>query len=264
MGVACARVLGRRYRLILAEVSGDNLAATSAILRRDGTEIVAEVVGDIAAESTIASITATVEENGGIDGLVHTAGISPSMGTWDRVLAVNLSATLSLLDAVEPHLKPGSAGVLIASLAAQTFRGTGEIDALLKTVTAANAAQMLEELVCAIATGEDALQLSVAAYGISKYAVTRLCEDRALQWGARGARLVSVSPGLIATPMGLMEASGNPAAAGLAEQAPVGRWGTAIDIADAVEFLLSDAASFISGCDLRVDGGLAPVLNSYS
>jgi NAD(P)-dependent dehydrogenase (short-subunit alcohol dehydrogenase family) len=256
MGAAAARVLGRRYRLILAELGAGPLEAVTSALRRDGAEIVGEVVGDIAADKTLRSIEALAAQNGGIDALVHTAGISPSMAPWEKILSVNLSATLDLLDLVEPHLKPRSAGVLIASLAAQTFHGSPEIDALLKTVTAANAITVLEGLVRSVAANDEPLSLSGAAYAVSKYAVLRLCEQRAAPWGARGARITSVSPGLIATSMGLMEANGNPAASGLAEQAPVGRWGTANDIADAVEFLLSDAASFVSGCDLRVDGGL--------
>lgn len=264
MGAACARILGRRYRLILAELGAEPLAAVTAALRRDGTEVIGEVVGDISSQETLISIKNYAEQAGGIDALVHAAGISPSMGSWDKILTVNLVATLDLLRIVEPNLLPGSSAVLIASLAAQTFQGSPQIDATLRSFTGSDAVLTLEPLVRSAAGDDEALSLSGAAYALSKYAVMRLCEQRAAQWGKLGARITSVSPGLIATSMGRMEANGNPSAEGLAEQAPAGRWGTANDIADAVEFLVSDAASFITGCDLRVDGGLAAKLNGYS
>ena len=82
-----------------------------------------------------------------------------------------------------------------------------------------------------------------------------MCERRALDWGAFGARLVSVSPGVVWTPMGQEEAASGHRAQAMADATPMGRWGTADDIAGTVEFLASDAASYITGCDIRVDGG---------
>ena len=264
MGAACACVLGRRYRLILAELDAKSLAAVTSSLRRNGTDVIGEVVGDISSQEAIAAVEDHATQVGGIDALVHAAGISPFMGSWDRILTVNLGATLDLLRVVEPHLRPGASAVLIASLGAQIFPSTPQIDAELRTVTKSEAVPTLEPLVRSVATDGEPLSLSNAAYSLSKYALMRLCEQRAARWGAKGARITSVSPGLIATSMGQMEASANPAAAGLAEQAPAGRWGTANDIADAVEFLLSDAAGFITGCDLRVDGGLTAYLKDYA
>jgi NAD(P)-dependent dehydrogenase (short-subunit alcohol dehydrogenase family) len=96
---------------------------------------------------------------------------------------------------------------------------------------------------------------SGAAYSLSKRAVIALAERRAVAWGAQGARIVSISPGLIATPMGRQEMAATDAAARLADVTPAGRPGTAAEIAQAARFLTSDEASFITGCDLRVDGG---------
>ena len=232
MGAACSRSLGRRYRLVLTEFHSQSLAAVVSGLRHDGVEVIGQVVGDISAAETIPALMAIVEKHGGLDALVHTAGISPKMGSWEVLLNVNLGATLHLLDAVEARLLPRSAAVLIASLAGQMFHGTPAIDAMLRGLDGSNLTERLAPLVRERASSPDPLSLSVAAYGVSKYAVSRLCEERAQAWGKRGARLVSISPGLISTSMGLLEANGNPAAAGLAEQAPVGRWGTPLDIAD--------------------------------
>jgi NAD(P)-dependent dehydrogenase (short-subunit alcohol dehydrogenase family) len=262
IGAACARTLGRRYRLVLVDLKADFLDALIEVLKHDGVDVVAAVSGDLALPATRADVVHAVDEGGGLHGLVHTAGVSPSMASWDRIISVNLAATIDLLDALEPKLLPGAAGIMIASLAAQRFPATAEINRQLADLSSSDLPQKLQSLVHTVAEKDEALALSVAAYAVSKYAVLRLCEQRVSAWGRRGARLTTISPGLIATPMGLMEAQGNPAAAGLAEQAPAGRWGTPNDIADAAEFLLSDAASFISGCDLRVDGGLAGSLSS--
>ena len=98
------------------------------------------------------------------------------------------------------------------------------------------------------------------AYQLSKAALVRMCRDRAAAWGARGARIVSLSPGLIATPMGALEFAAQPEKRRLLPLTPLGREGTMVEIADAVEFLLSDRASFITGIDLLVDGGISTVL----
>ena len=93
------------------------------------------------------------------------------------------------------------------------------------------------------------------AYSASKRAIIRKCERHALDWGQRGARLVSVSPGVVWTPMGQEEAANGHRAQAMADATPMGRWGTADDVAATVEFLASGAASYITGCDIRVDGG---------
>lgn len=105
-------------------------------------------------------------------------------------------------------------------------------------------------------SGEEALRISAqTAYVFSKRAVIRLCERRALAWGREDARIVSISPGLIHTPMGIKEAEANPQLSASLGAQPVPRWGTAMDVASSVEFLVGPMAGFITGCDLRVDGG---------
>ena len=90
---------------------------------------------------------------------------------------------------------------------------------------------------------------------MSKRGVLRLCERKAAHWGQRGARIVSISPGLILTPMGRKELAETAGAAELNDAAPAGRSGMAMDITLAAKFLASEEASFITGTDLRVDGG---------
>jgi NAD(P)-dependent dehydrogenase (short-subunit alcohol dehydrogenase family) len=99
---------------------------------------------------------------------------------------------------------------------------------------------------------------AVRAYGVSKRGVLRLVERSVGEWARHGARIVSVSPGTIITPMGRTEMAANPLAAAAASITPLRRLGMPADIAAAVDFLVSDSASYITGCDLRVDGGIVP------
>jgi NAD(P)-dependent dehydrogenase (short-subunit alcohol dehydrogenase family) len=107
---------------------------------------------------------------------------------------------------------------------------------------------------------DDSHALARSAYAQSKRAVLRLTQQRAAAWGKWGGRIVSVSPGIISTPMGHKEVDGNPYARYTLDSTPVGRWGSPLDIANAVDFLASDFATFITGCDLRIDGGVTTVL----
>jgi NAD(P)-dependent dehydrogenase (short-subunit alcohol dehydrogenase family) len=97
--------------------------------------------------------------------------------------------------------------------------------------------------------------MGTLAYFLSKRRVIKLCEQRAAAWGARGARIVSISPGMIFTPMGRHEAEVDPASAATVTSTPLGRWGTPMEIASVVAFLMSSAAAFITGSDVKVDGG---------
>jgi NAD(P)-dependent dehydrogenase (short-subunit alcohol dehydrogenase family) len=214
------------------------------------------VAGDLAEPATALEIARATSAGGGLDVLVHTAGLSPSLAGWEAIVEVNLVATVRLLDALEPQLQRGAAAVLIASMAGHIFDSTAEIDAVLDTVAEPGLAARLEPHLRRMTNAGGPGDLAASAYGATKRAVLRLCEQRAVTWGKRGARIVSVSPGLIATPMGRKEAAENEAAAALLRATPADRWGTPLDIAAAVEFLASDQAGFISGCDLRVDGGL--------
>lgn len=104
--------------------------------------------------------------------------------------------------------------------------------------------------------------MGTLAYAISKRKVIELAEGRAAAWGVKGARIVSLSPGMIYTPMGRREASLDEASEAQVKSAPAGRWGTAAEIAATASYLLSPSAAFITGTDLLIDGGAVGALNA--
>ena len=161
---------------------------------------------------------------------------------------------MHLLDALEPLLGPGAACVLIASVAGHLGPQDSSIEGLLADPLHPGLFDALESPLAALVSTLGG-KMESHAYSFSKRAIIQLCEQRALDWGAKGARIVSLSPGVIATSMGRMEAASGDRAQAMIDATPAGRWGTADDIAAATEFLLSDAANYITGCDLRVDGG---------
>lgn len=246
MGVAIARRMGSGARLILAEIDEDKLARTAAALSADGYDVV-PVVTDVSDPAAVARLAGTAAAEGQVDVLVHTAGLSPNLGTPDRILEVNLLGTALVLAAFEPLVGPGSAAVFISSVARFTVQPSEELTAGLVQAPA-----------------EDLLALADAewrrngflAYGLSKFGNLVRCHAAAIAWGRRSARISTISPGVISTPMGLFEKERVPAMATMLAITPAARAGTAEDIAIAAEFLCSPQASFLSGIDLLVDGGL--------
>ena len=258
LGIACARVFSRRYRLVITDRDPARLGALSEQLANDGADIVAAIPGDLSTDALISQLVEAAKGAGRLRALVHTAGLSPSLAGWEPILKVNLTTSLRLLDAFEPLLEPGVAGVIIASIAGHSTTVTPQITAAVDAVIERGDEAPLAAIIQAAGPGRDA----GAAYALSKYGVLRLVEKRAIAWARRGARLTSISPGLISTPMGRLEAKEVKEAGALLEATPIGRWGTSLDIANAAEFLCSDLAGFITGCDLRVDGGVTPVVKA--
>jgi NAD(P)-dependent dehydrogenase (short-subunit alcohol dehydrogenase family) len=180
----------------------------------------------------------------GIGALVHTAGLSPTMADAARILAVNYDATERLVEAARPRMAEGGCAVLISSSSAHMI-SSPEIDAALKELVPGKGASVLARL----ATSPQ------MAYPISKRAVVKLVARQAGAFGARRARIVSISPGLIDTGMGKAEQAASPQVSVMLSKTPLGRFGTAEEIASVAVFLCSPGASYITGCDIRVDGG---------
>ena len=242
MGRAIAAALGAEGRpLILCDLRAEPLGALKQALG-GGTNI-ATVAGDVTAASYAAQILSAL---GGrkIGAFVHAAGVSPSMADGERVFAVNFTATKSLTEALLPHMAEGGVAVLIASNSGQMI-----------------ARPLFDRSVAKLLKGKRPLIARLmlrgprTAYPLSKRAVQLYAVAMAPAFGAVGARVVSLSPGIIDTDMARLENSAGPEMAKLIEHTPLKRSGRAEEIASVVSFLASPAASYITGTDILVDGG---------
>jgi len=255
MGTAVAQRLAGRHRVLLADLDLERAAAVTEQLERAGA-VATAIQCDVTCPQSVQMLADKVAQAGGLQVLAHVAGLSPAMGNFDQIVRVNLVGPALVVDALLQQVRPSAAAILIASLGAHTCSFS---DAVLRQLregaTAHDLPERLRELI-----GADRAQPNIA-YQLSKFGLLMLARRRARDWGARGARIVSLSPGIIATPMGALEFETNPTKKWLFEQSPLKREGTLDEIADAVEFLASERASFISGTDILVDGGLAGTLS---
>ena len=252
MGMSTARRLGQSHRVVLASRSAKKNVEREAALREDGIDAVA-VQFDVTDPDSVAELKEFVAGRGPLRTLAHVAGLSPSGGGWHELLRVNLIGTALMERACLELAVPGTAAVFVSSSAGHLAEPPGpEIVAVLDDPLTACFFDRLDGVVAK----ED--QTPLQAYRWSKYALNRMCRRRAAAWGAKGARIVSMSPGPIATPMGARELDGpsRDVKLSLMRQLPIAREGTMVETADAIEFLASDKASYITGTDLLVDGGI--------
>lgn len=260
MGRACARLLGSRFDLVLTDVDQDRVDAWVETLLEEGYRVCAGVGCNLAEAGEAQRLVRIARTVGELRAVVHTAGLSPAMASWDDILRVNVQATERLLVALEDGLAPGLVTVLVASMAGHMVRADAAADTAMAAPLASDFLERSRRVLERYVAASDPYGMSSPAYGYSKRAVIRMCEARVGAWGKEGARILSISPGTIWTPMGRKEVQENAAAAAVIQATPVGRWGSPQDIASAVDFLVSERAGFISGCDLRIDGGVTPVL----
>jgi NAD(P)-dependent dehydrogenase (short-subunit alcohol dehydrogenase family) len=207
-------------------------------------------VCEVTERQAVDRLAESARRSGPVRAVAHVVGLSPSMADAEKILRVNLIGPTLVADAFVGLAEVGTAAVFIASLAGHLVDVPPPVQAALSDPLAAD----FVEQVKASLDGE----LSPAlAYQLSKAAIIRMCRQRVRAWAEPGARIVSLSPGMIATPMGAIELAGQPEKRRLLEVTPLGREGTMVEIADAVEFLVSDRASYITGTDILVDGGVA-------
>jgi NAD(P)-dependent dehydrogenase (short-subunit alcohol dehydrogenase family) len=202
---------------------------------------------DVSDPDAIARLADAAREHGQLRALIHAAGISPTMDQPRRIMEVNLVGTERILQAFEPLAGPGSAAVCFSSSAA--YQLAAFVDADMQAFLSDPLAPGFLD------AAAERFPDSGFAYAASKVGVIRAAARAAVRWGRVKARVNSLAPGLIDTPMGRQEFAQQPYMKQMLEQTPLGRFGEPVEIARVAVFLASDAASFISGIDVLVDGG---------
>ena len=255
MGEAIARRLASGRTVVLADFSEEQLERTRAQLEALGHSV-HTVPTDVSSAADVEALARTAAQLGSISAVVHTAGVSPVQASAEQIVAVDVLGTAHVLDAFEAHVAPGTVAVCIASMAGTMMPVD---DDTLRQFATTHTSEL-----AALPALDPATLDPGSAYALAKRANQVRVQAASVAWGRRGGRVVSISPGVIATPMGLEELDGpfGDAMRAMVDASGTRRLGTPDDIAAVVEFLVSPAASFITGTDVLVDGGVVAAMRT--
>ncbi len=251
IGVAVARRAAIGHTLLLADYNEAQLGAVADQLQGEGYDVETRVV-DVSDRASVVALAAAAASLGDVMRVIHAAGVSPTQASPERIVHVDLLGTAYVLDAFAEVIAEGGSGVVIASQAGHMGGGfPAELEQQL-------AYAPIDDLVALPELADGAIDGSGPAYVLAKRANALRVQAAALSWGARGARINCLSPGIISTPLARDEMTG-PNAAGYARMIEVSaarRMGTPSDVAELAALLLDDRGSFITGSDFLIDGGV--------
>ena len=250
IGMAIARRMGAGMKIIVGDKRLENAQAVARAMNEAGFDAV-PVEMDLSSRSSIRAMIAEGQKCGEIRMLVNAAGVSPSQASIETILKVDLYGTAVLLEEMGKVIAEGGVGVTISSQSGWRMPAlTAEQDALLATTPA-------EELLKLDFLQPESIRDTLHAYQLAKRCNEKRVMAQAVEWGRRGARLNDIAPGIIVTPLALDEFNGprGDFYKNMFARCPAGRPGTADEVANVAELLMSDRGAFITGSTFLIDGG---------
>ena len=251
IGQAIARRIGVGKRVLLADVREQNSIAAAEALGNAGYDVIVTTV-DVSARESVHVLAEEAAALGDVTGLIHAAGVSPSQAPPETVLKVDLYGTALVLEEFGNVIAPGGSGVVIASQSGH------RLPALPAEQNQALATTPVHELLDLPFLQPDQVQDSLHAYQLAKRGNSLRVMAEAVRWGERGARINTISPGIVITPLARDELAG-PRGDGyrrMIESSPVGRAGTPDEVGAVGALLMGPDGGFITGSDILMDGGV--------
>ena len=250
IGMAIARRIGYGKKIVVGDKKIKNAEAICKIMTDAGFDCT-PFAADISSRESIRGIITECQKYGEIAYLVNAAGVSPSQAPVEPILKVDLYGTAVLLEEVGKVIKTGGVGVTISSQSGHRMKQlTPEEDELLATTST-------EELLQLEILRPENIRDTLHAYQMAKRCNEKRVMFEAVRWGTRGARINSISPGIIVTPLAIDEFNGirGDFYKNMFAKCPAHRPGTADEVANVAELLLGDKGAFITGADFLIDGG---------
>lgn len=250
IGMAIARRMGYGMKIIVGDRSMNNAASICDTMNKAGFDTLPFEM-NLASRESILALIDEARKHGEISMLVNAAGVSPSQASIETILKVDLYGTAVLLEEVGKVIQAGGTGVTISSQSGHRMPAlTPEEDRLLATTPT-------EELLSLDLLQPQNIRDTLHAYQMAKRCNVKRVMAEAVRWGERGARINSISPGIIVTPLALDEFNGSRGDfyKNMFAKCPAGRPGTADEVANVAELLMSRQGAFITGADFLIDGG---------
>ncbi len=250
IGMAIARRMGYGKKIVVGDKKMENAEDVARIMNNAGFDAI-PVEMDLSSRASILSLIAEARKYGEISMLVNAAGVSPSQASIETILKVDLYGTAVLLEEVGKIIKEGGVGITISSQSGYRMPAlTADEDEQL-------ACTPTEELLSLDILQPQNIQDTLHAYQMAKRCNVKRVMAEAVKWGERDARINSISPGIVVTPLALDEFNGprGDFYKNMFAKCPAGRPGRAAEIANVAELLMSDRGAFITGADFLIDGG---------
>ncbi len=250
IGMAIARRMGYGKKVVIGDKNLDNSKAVAKIMNDAGFDAV-PLEMDLSERGSILNLISEAQKYGEISMLVNSAGVSPSQAPIDAILKVDLYGTAVLLEEVGKVIREGGAGVTISSQSSYRMPALSpEADEQLASTPA-------EELLALELLQSKNIRDALHAYQMAKRCNVKRVMAEAVKWGQRGARINSISPGIIVTPLAVDEFNGPRGGfyKTMFAKSPAGRPGTADEVANVAELLMNPQGAFITGADFLIDGG---------